>query len=63
LSVLKNEIKEYNEDILKKPYIVCVNKADLIKDEYDYVMISAKHGINVGQLLLRCKAEIEKVRK
>ena len=48
LSVLKNEIKEYNSEILKKPFIVCVNKSDLIKDEFDYVMISAKHGVNVG---------------
>lgn len=46
--MLKNEIKEYNSEILKKPFIVCVNKSDLIKDEFDYVMISAKHGVNVG---------------
>ncbi|CAD8078379.1 unnamed protein product [Paramecium sonneborni] len=62
LQILKNEIKEYNQEILQKPYIVCINKADLIKEDYDYIMISAKHCQNVGQLLLKCKDQIEKIR-
>ncbi|CAD8077707.1 unnamed protein product [Paramecium sonneborni] len=42
INILKNEIKEYNEEI-QKPYIARINKANLIKKDYDYLMISAKN--------------------
>lgn len=38
-----------------------MNKIDLIENQ-NYFGISAKHGLNLGELLLNCRTIVEKVR-
>ncbi|MDI6840714.1 MAG: GTPase ObgE [bacterium] len=55
---LKDEIREYNPIILKKPYIVGVNKIDLMKTKIaikDAIYISALKGDGIETLISRLK--------
>lgn len=69
LLVLRNELKEYREDLLQKPFLVALNKVDLPSSEEhlerfrtDYPFdkknlfpISAKEGIKLSPLLDRMR--------
>ena len=53
---LQNEIREYNPHILKKPYIIVINKIDLKKPDYemkDAINISALKRIGLEKLKTR----------
>lgn len=39
-----------------------MNKIDLKENSFDYMGVSAKHGINVGQLLLSCRETVQRIK-
>ncbi|MCK4353234.1 GTPase ObgE [candidate division WOR-3 bacterium] len=59
---LKNEIKEHNPFILKKPQVIVLNKIDLIKKKIpieDAIYISALKGDGIENLLSRLKEKLK----
>ncbi len=65
-AILQNEIREYNPMILKKPYIIALNKIDLVKEIIKFdeaIPISALKVTGIDELLKRIKEKIEEVEK
>jgi GTP-binding protein len=74
--ILKEEIKNYNPDILKKPKIIVGNKIDLLTEDevkkwekhfssigLKFIPISALHKINIDELKEAITEEIKKVKE
>ncbi len=72
IELLKEELRSYDASLVKRPYLVVINKIDLLNKEElkvisknkktDYILYSAATGQNEKELLNRIENELDRIR-